>query len=146
MNWSYEAIKQMAREQRKAGIGCTIKDLLALAPMNDPFYSGSPSTVEKAEWFARLWDTLRCVDGSHLRRVHYRLITQEEPYLLPNGLPYENTDEAWFYLGEASKHTRYLNLVPASAFIDRRNSEPIIYLPENSREPHVYIEADEHDP
>jgi hypothetical protein len=31
-------------------------DLLALAYKNDPFFVGTPDHIEKAEWFADLWE------------------------------------------------------------------------------------------
>jgi len=39
----YESIKTLAQD-----IGVSVKDLLALAPLNDPFYSGTPSDIARA--------------------------------------------------------------------------------------------------
>jgi hypothetical protein len=51
--------------------------------------------------------------------------------VLPNGKPYENTHSCWKYLGRASADARYLDLVPAGAFVDRRAPEPIVYIPDD---------------
>ena len=43
----YESIKAMAKR-----IDRPVKDLLALSPVNDPFYAGVGHTGKAAEWFA----------------------------------------------------------------------------------------------
>lgn len=80
--FDYSTIKAMAKER-----GERIGDLLALAPQNDPFYVGQESQLKAAEWFASLWVRFNCGPGTHLRRVHYRLVSQEEPVIKPNGTP-----------------------------------------------------------
>jgi len=47
------------------------KELLVLAPNNDPFNCGSPAQVEAARWFAGVYERLG-YRGIHLRRLHYR--------------------------------------------------------------------------
>jgi hypothetical protein len=62
------------------------------------------------------------------------------PVLMPDGKPYTNTDECWTILTEASKFARYLCLVPIDAFEDRRNPEPILYMPEKAVGlPHISV-------
>ena len=114
----YEKIKQLAKSR-----GCKIPDLLALAPQNDPFYAGSPTGKDMAEWFAAFWKQAGYTTGIHLRRVHYQLVSGRDPRK-HNGLPYENTEKDWDYLGNAGKYARYLALVDPEAFIDRRNPDP----------------------
>lgn len=114
--WDYDSIKEAAKERR-----LKVTDLIALAPQNDPFYVGQPSQVKHGEWFADLWNRFGYLNGVHIRRMHYQLISQETPVVLPNGTPYENTDECWKTLSQAAKVARYLNLVNAAAFVDRRN-------------------------
>jgi len=118
----YERIKRLAREE-----GRNIPDLLALARQNDPFFMGSPAQVRKAEWFASLWERFDYATGVHIRRVHYQLVSQESPERW-DGKPYENTEECWNYLSEASKFARYLGLVDPAAFVDRRNPEPRVFM------------------
>lgn len=119
MSLNYSTIKQLAAEN-----GLTVASLLALAPKNDPFYVGRPAQVAAGEWFADLWNRFGYSTGVHLRRVHYRLVSQ--PITRPDGQEYENTDNCWGYLVEAGKAARYLGLVDPEAFIDRRNNEPEI--------------------
>jgi hypothetical protein len=119
----YTAIKHLASEID----GITVRDLIALAPQNDPFYVGTKGDLEKARWFAGLWHQFGYTTGVHLRRVHYRLVSQDPPILKPNGLPYENTEQDWDYINLASKCARYLGLVSPDAFVDRRNPDPHVY-------------------
>ena len=132
----YATIKNLAREH-----GLTVTDLTALAPKNDPFYTGRPSEVQAAEWFADLWQRFGYHSGVHLRRVHYQTQAQDPPIPLPtplswkeklSGTPrttgvYINNERCWDYLTEAGKWARYRNLVPPGAFVDRRNPEALIH-------------------
>jgi hypothetical protein len=85
MNYEYETIKQLAKE-----MGCKVTDLIPLAPQNDPFYTGTPTDWALAQWFAGLWRQFGYQDKVHIRRVHYQIVSQRTPVLLPNGKPYEN--------------------------------------------------------
>ena len=118
----YTMIKAMAKAE-----GLSVADLCALAPNNDPFYTGRPSEVAAATWFAQLWAELGFRVGYHLRRAHYQIVSQDPPILRPDGTPYENTERNWGYLGNASKWARYLDLVPIGALDDHRNPEAIIH-------------------
>jgi hypothetical protein len=124
--------------------------LIALAPDNDPFYI-TPARQAAAEWFAELWGRLKGGPGMHIRKFHYIVVSQPEPIEQADGAPYENTTNSWTYLAQASRDARFLGLVPAEHFIDRRNDEPIIYLPDGrdadaamdvvGTQPHVPEEA-----
>jgi hypothetical protein len=130
----YESIKAMAKD-----IGRPVKDLLALAPTNDPFYAGVISRRRDAEWFAAVWADHGAV-GSHLRRLHYQLVSSTAPIRKPDGTAYQNTEADWNSLIAASLAARYLDLVPFDGLVDRRNSEPMIFAtnleadPEEERE------------
>jgi len=101
-------------------------DLLALAPGNDPFCLHQPARQRNAEWFAELFERFGFGQGVHIRRIHYRIISQDTPVLRPDGRPYLNTASAWALLVNASRDARYLGLVPGDAFVDRRNPDPEI--------------------
>jgi len=115
----YDRIKALAKVQ-----GVAIPDLLALSRSNDPFFAGSPASQRDAEWFAGVWDNFGFTAGAHLRRIHYRLVSNDEPVLLPGGDAYQNTIRHWQYLTQAAKQARYLGLVDATAFEDHRNPDP----------------------
>jgi len=53
-------------------------------------------------------------------------VSREDIYK-PNGEPYENTQNNWNYLVQASKYARYLGLVPMNHFVDRRNPAPHVF-------------------
>lgn len=118
---NYDSIKQLAKEH-----GLNVADLCALAPKNDPFYTGRPAEVIAAEWFAGLWHKFGYSRGVHLRRVHYQIVSQNPPVERPDGSKYENTETCWDYLNEAAKWARYLHLVSPAAFVDRRNPEAVV--------------------
>jgi hypothetical protein len=134
MNYEYETIKQLAKE-----MGCKVTDLIPLAPQNDPFYTGTPTDWALAQWFAGLWRQFGYQDKVHIRRVHYQIVSQRTPVLLPNGKPYENTSECWDMLNMASKAARYLQLVDPAAFSDRRNDDPVICASSSSSSPSIRV-------
>jgi len=119
----YESIKSMAKR-----IGRPVKELLALAQVNDSFYAGVGHRGQAAEWFATIWSQ-HGTAGAHLRRIHYRLVSPPEGVriLLPDGREYRNTERDWKYLCCASLSARYLGLVPFDCLIDQRNDEPMIF-------------------
>jgi hypothetical protein len=120
--------------------GRPIKTLLALAPQNDPFYGGKAAQRDAA-WFAELYKKHGFGTGVHLRRIHCVLVSQETPVKLRDGADYLNTVECWQKLCTASKAARYLELVPLDHFVDQRNAEAGIYLPDApGGEPEVTVE------
>jgi hypothetical protein len=119
---TYDDIRALSKE-----LGRPAHTLIALAPDNDPFYL-QPSRRAQAMWFADLWKRLGASAGMHLRRFHYQVISQARPVLKLDGTTYENTMNCWIGLGQASRDARFMGLVPAEHFVDRRNNEPILYL------------------
>ncbi len=130
----YSEIKQLSK-----ATGQRVTDLIALAPANDPFYTGTPNDWALGEWFAGLWQAFGYQQGVHLRRIHYQIVSQDPPVCLPNGLPYENTMECWDILNIASKAARYLGLVSPSAFVDRRAPETVVYARHEASDPEVVV-------
>lgn len=82
--YDYAYIKALAE-----GTGQSIKNLLALAPKNDPFYAGTPGDRLRGEWFTRQYSRAGYSRANvpHLRRVHYWIVSQENPVIMPDGLP-----------------------------------------------------------
>lgn len=149
--YTYERLKAAAKEY-----GLRVPDVLALAPKNDPFYAGTPATVERGRWFAGVYAAagFSQVRAPHLRRIHYWTISQDPPLAMPDGKPYTNTQGCWEFLIEASKAARYLGLVPLDGITDNKNPNPHIYadysedaaptfevsIPDLA-EPHIWIDA-----
>jgi hypothetical protein len=121
--FDYDSIKRLAKTIKRP-----VKQLLALAPVNDPFYAGVGHRGEAAKWFARIWSEHGAL-GAHLRRIHYRLVSPPAGvrFLLPNGREYQNTENDWTFLCSASLAARYLDLVPFDGLTDRRNDEPRLF-------------------
>jgi hypothetical protein len=119
--FDYSKLKQLAR-----AAGRPVTDLLALSPVNDPFYAGVSRRGVAAEWFAETWQD-HAAATSHLRRLHYVLVSSTAAILLPNGKRYQNTEADWNYLCWASLAARYLDLIQFDRLVDRRNAEPMIY-------------------
>ena len=117
---NYQALKRLAKASK-----VSVKNLMALAPQNDPFYVGTKGDIEKAEWLASIYEQQGSPQQVHIRRIHYFLVSRED-ILKPNGERYENTENDWGYLSKAAKYARYLGLVPIDNFVDRRNPDPHI--------------------
>lgn len=101
-----------------------VRELLVLAPGNDPFYKGTPADRRDGEWFADLWERFGYTHGIHLRRAHYQVLSTGSQ--TSNGLPYENTEGCWAALCKAAAAARILGLVDPESFVDRRNPEPVV--------------------
>lgn len=133
-NWTYDTIKELARSE-----GVRIADLIAMAPQNDPFYTGTDGDWSAGRWFADLWERFGYTTGVHIRRVHYQVISQDPPVNMPDGTPYENTERCWKFISQASKQARYLGLVDFGAFVDHRNPDPSIYAYNRTESPQVWV-------
>ena len=114
----HAVVKALAQQ-----LGYPLKDVVALSKSRDPFLSGAPAQQIKAEWFLALWQQFAYTTRVHLRRVHYRLVSQPDPRQ-PDGTPYTNTEKCWELLQEAATAARYQGLVDPLAFEDHRNPSP----------------------
>ena len=121
--FDYQGLKRLKSKTRR-----NVSELLVLKDDNDPFYAGAPRRRELAEWFAELWNQFGFGAGIHVRRIHYRIISQASPILLPSGEPYVNIDGCYRKLIWAARDARYLGLVPNAHFIDQRNGETVVKL------------------
>jgi hypothetical protein len=120
--WGYEFIKALAKASR-----CKVPDLLAMGRCNDPFYAGAAGYRVWGEWFAAIWLEHEFPAGTHVRRVHYRLVSRKERVLRPDGKPFVNNKDCWNKLEVASKYARHLGLLDAMDFEDRRNPDPHLF-------------------
>jgi len=119
----YNEIKALAKELDRP-----MSTLFALADENDPYMVGVARRKEQAEWFGALWLRFNFPRGSHIRRIHYVLISQEDSVLMPDGSPYLNTKECYKALNRGSRDARYLGLVSARDLEDHRNDDPVINI------------------
>lgn len=136
----YDSIKELASDT-----GTKVTDYLAMSPKNDPFYQGTPGDHQRGRWFADLYHRAGYSVNRppHLRRVHYWIISQEPPVLMPNGNPYQNTELCWGYLGEAAKNARYLDYISMNGIVDNKNPQPHIFAEYSEDDPgfHLYIQS-----
>ena len=133
-------------------------DNIAMSPDTDPFAIGTTTRHEAwAMWFADLFLRFNLPQGVHLRRIHYVLVSQEQPVAMVGSsaqnyavsdvwvVPaqgkrkagqqvgdvrpnvYENTQDCWQRLVVASSWARWLGLVDANAFTDQRNPDPVLF-------------------
>src|SRR5260370_1930965 len=111
---NYERILEIATRERPA------HTLIAMAAKNDPFFI-RPHRRRKAEWFAELWrEHCQHRPNMHIRGIHYVLISlKDRPNREGSILLYENTDDCFNEVVEASRDARLLDLVP----IDRINDQ-----------------------
>ena len=104
----YQFIKNLQQAIRKPnGRKSTVKDLLVLAPQNDPFYAGNGVEGDKARWFAELWERFGYGSGAHLRRVHYRIVS-EGNIVKPDGELYDNNKGRRLSADEANERVEQL--------------------------------------
>ncbi len=143
MSSPYEVLKTLQQAIRlERGRKTPIKDLIVLAPNNDPFYAGTQTQLASAEWFAGVFGERST--GVHLRRLHYRLVVRGDA-VRADGVLYENDANSWAYLNNASRYARYLGLVDPEDLVDRRNPAPRIYMPPGfGPEPDWSYEIDTH--
>lgn len=80
-----------------------------------------------AEWFAGLWERFGYTTGVHLRRIHYRILSEGNIHR-PDGSLYENNRDHWQWMNRASRHARYLGLINPEDLVDKRNPTPHIHL------------------
>lgn len=132
---NYSEIRELALKHN-----CSANEFYTLSKDNDPFYIGTPGEVRQANWFKEIWEKFGYTDNVHLRRIHYRLVSQKEPVRCVNGSAYINNNDSWRILNRASRYARVLGLVDPAAFVDRRNPVPIINMKKiDDPDPSVFI-------
>jgi hypothetical protein len=129
---NYERLKAATRTLNRP-----LDSLYALSRNNDPYAAGMDGRRAWAEWFAKVWRDLKFAPGTHVRHVHYKLVSTTAPILTPGGAAYRNTFLLWQNLKAGARDARYLGLIPEGSIIDRRNPEPLIYLPNIEETPAV---------
>lgn len=102
--------------------------LYDLSPGNDPYMADAPARSRDAGWATEIFKDFEIRAEVHGRRVHYRMISQDQPILQPDGREYVNTVNCFNFLGDAIRDARYLDLISTDVIIDRRNPDPIINL------------------
>lgn len=119
-----EALKRHKNATRTPGTKkLRVGDLLAMSKNSDPFWAGAVMNLKLAKWFVKAWHDMGVASGVHLRRIHYRLVST--PGKNEEGLTYTNTERNWERFQVGSRQARALELVDATAFVDRQNPDPI---------------------
>jgi hypothetical protein len=77
--------------------GYGMGELTVLAIQNDPYRVDTPAGHRDAAWFREQIDRFASDARIHLRGLHYQ-ISSAADVILPNGLPYTNTDDNWTWL------------------------------------------------
>jgi hypothetical protein len=124
-----EAVKSWAKQ-----LGVSARDLIALGYDHDPFYVGGEADDRKAKWFKRAWDRLAYPGVVHLRRMFYRLLS-EDGLKDHNGEDFANTKKCWADFLITSTKAREMDLVNPANFVDRRNDPPRIFAAEPRQTP-----------
>lgn len=124
-----EGWRSILNAGRARGLTIKSKDFLALTEQTDPFNADAPAHYELAKWFVEQWQAfMPNATSVHVRALHY-LVSRDadtaNAITLPNGMIYDNNDKRWKDLERAGKYARYLNLIPANKFQDRRSREPV---------------------
>jgi hypothetical protein len=102
--------------------------MIALSNHCDPYNADTPARSAAARWIGDIWSTvLGRQHGLHIRRIHYRLVSQTEPLVRSDNVVFENTYDCWTWLIDAVRDARYLGLIPLDAIIDNRNPDPLIF-------------------
>jgi hypothetical protein len=112
--------KWLAAEKKRLGIS-SIEALKGMSKNKDPFVLGTEGDFDKAEWFAGIHEA-HGYPGVHVRKLHYRYWNTGEA-ILPDGSEYQNREEHWNILVDASKRARVLHVVDADDFKDNRNNQ-----------------------
>jgi hypothetical protein len=108
----YEQVRELAASLRRP-----LRSLIALSPDTDPYLADRPARLAAAQWVAELYARLNVPPGTHIRRIHYVLVSQPSLVLMVNGEPSENTTRCSGILYGAARDARYLDLIPANAII-----------------------------
>jgi hypothetical protein len=102
----------------QARCGRSIKDLTALSA-NDPFATGAPEHVEKAEWIVGLINEYGVDLNRHQRHLHYVLLSHGAAR--PDGITYGDRGKCDSdYLSNVLDFARELRMLPLGAFPDKK--------------------------
>ena len=124
-------------EAARADERCSREALTVL--VNDPYRLDTPAGHRDGAWVAEQLE--RAIGSSrriHWRGLHYAIVAAGD-IIKPNGEPYRNTDDDWFWLSEtAGKAARWLGYAGFERIIDNRNSDPVIHR-RAKVEPHAWL-------
>ncbi|MET3970817.1 hypothetical protein [Bradyrhizobium sp. S3.9.1] len=102
------------------------ESLYTLGNTNDPWMADVDYRSKAAHWVADIFERFDIRSRVHVRRVHYRLVSQDPPILQVDGTPYVNSFDCFNRLCDAIRDARYLDLISTDVIVDRRNPEPVI--------------------
>lgn len=123
--WCYETTKQIAKEQ-----GCSIEDLIVLAPQNDPYYIGTPTQIRHAEWIAEIVEQFleeRERTKVHDRAIHYYILSKnlKSPIGKKEWRVFKGDSNDFAWVMKSIQNARILGYLPWSCIEDKKNPELI---------------------
>lgn len=95
-----------------------LETLYTLSNTNDPWMVDIDRRRDAATWLSSIFERFDIRSKVHARAVHYRLVSQDEPVLMPNGEAYVNTYECFNWLCNAIRDARYRGDIDTNLIID----------------------------
>jgi|Deesub1362A_J573_1020465.scaffolds.fasta_scaffold00447_28 hypothetical protein len=123
--WNYETIKRFAQQS-----GCSISDLIVLAPQNDPYYIGTQTEKRHARWIAEIVTQFleeRNRIQVHDRAIHYYILSNNfsRPIGRSGWRVYRGDSNDFSWAMKSIQNARILGYIPWSCIEDKKNPELI---------------------
>lgn len=123
--WCYKTIKQLAKK-----LGRSFKELIVLAPQNDPYYIGSQTQREHAGWIAEIVDQFLEARGRgkvHDRAIHYYILSMNlmRPIDKDKQRVFKGDSNDFSWVMKSIQNARILDYTPWTCIEDKKNPELI---------------------
>jgi hypothetical protein len=127
-----QVLQRSLSQAASADVPLSMTDLTVLGAQRDPYRLDTVAGHRNGTWFAeQIARFLRPTQTIHLRGLHY-IVTVKADVLMPNGLPYINTEASWNWLADvAAKAARWLGYVAFERIVDERNAPAELFIPED---------------
>ena len=123
--WHYKSIKKIARENK-----CSIKDLIVLAPQNDPYYIGTLTEARHAGWIAEIVKGFLRERGRtrvHDRAIHYYVLSKniKRPIGKSKWQVFKGDSNDFAWVMKSIQNARILGYLHWTCIEDKKNPEII---------------------